>query len=114
MTGPTHRVDRALKAGDEVASFKVIARPGHSAGHVTLWRESDGVLGLGDGLNSADGYSLIRCPREPRAYFTPDPAENRRSARKLGLLEPKLVLFGHGPPVRDTKKFVDFVNGLPD
>jgi hypothetical protein len=23
------------------------------------------------------------------------------------------VLVGHGPPVRDTKKFVDFVRGLP-
>ena len=25
-----------------------------------------------------------------------------------GAREPELVLFGHGPPVRDTKKFVDF------
>lgn len=114
MTGPAHRVDRALKGGDEVASFKVIDVPGHSAGHVAFWRESDRVLVLGDVLNSADVYTLIPGLREPRSYFTPDPAENRRSARKLALLEPKLVLFGHGPPVRDTKKFVDFVNGLPD
>ena len=114
MTGPAHRVDRALREGDEVASFKVIDVPGHSAGHVAFWRESDGVLVLGDVLNSADVYTLIPGLREPRDYFTPDPAENRRSARKLAALEPKLVLFGHGPPVRDTKKFVDFVNGLPD
>ena len=39
--------------------------------------------------------------------------ENRRSARKLALLEPKLVVFGHGAPLRDTKKFVDFVQALP-
>ena len=114
MTGPAHHVDRALKEGDEVASFKVIDVPGHSAGHIAFWRESDGVLVLGDVLNSADVYTLIPGLREPRTYFTPDPAENRRSARKLGLLEPKLALFGHGPPVRDTKKFVEFVNGLPD
>jgi hydroxyacylglutathione hydrolase len=114
MTGPGHRVDRALKEGDEVASFKVIETPGHSAGHVAFWREADRVLVLGDVLNSADVYTLIPGLREPRTYFTPDPAENRRSARKLAALEPKLVLFGHGPPVRDTKKFVDFVNGLPD
>ena len=114
MTGPGHRVDRALREGDEVASFRVIDTPGHSAGHVAFWRESDRVLVLGDVLNSADVYTLIPGLRTPRDYFTPDPAENRRSARKLAALEPKLVLFGHGPPVRDTKKFVDFVNGLPD
>ena len=114
MTGPGHRVDRALKEGDEVASFRVIDTPGHSAGHVAFWRESDGVLVLGDVLNSADVYTLLPGLREPRTYFTPDPAENRRSARKLAQLEPKLVLFGHGPPVRDMKKFVDFVNSLPD
>jgi hydroxyacylglutathione hydrolase len=114
MTGPGHPVDRALNEGDEVGSFKVIDAPGHSAGHVAFWRESDRVLVLGDVLNSADVYTLIPGLREPRPYFTPDPAENRRSARKLALLEPELVLFGHGPPVRDTKKFVDFVNSLPD
>ena len=25
-----------------------------------------------------------------------------------------IALFGHGPPVRDTRKFVDFCAGLPD
>ncbi|MDQ3729541.1 MAG: MBL fold metallo-hydrolase [Actinomycetota bacterium] len=114
MTGPAHHVDRHLREGDDVASFKVIDTPGHSAGHVAFWRESDRVLVLGDVLNSADVYTLIPGLRTPKDYFTPDPAENRRSARKLALLEPKLVLFGHGPPVTDTKKFVDFVNGLPD
>lgn len=114
MTGPGHRVDRPLREGDEVASFRVIDTPGHSAGHVAFWRESDGVLVLGDVLNSADVYTLIPGLRTPKDYFTPDPAENRRSARKLAALEPKLALFGHGPPVRDTKKFVDFVNRLPD
>ncbi len=114
MTGPGHRVDRALVEGDTVGSFRVLDVPGHSAGHVAFWREADGVLVLGDVLNSADVYTLIPGLHEPRTYFTPDPAENRRSARKLAALEPRLALFGHGPPVRDTKKFVDFVAALPD
>ena len=42
--GPGHPVDRKLNEGDEVAGFKVIDVPGHSAGHVAFWRESDGVL----------------------------------------------------------------------
>lgn len=114
MTGPGHPVDRVLREGDEVAGFRVIATPGHSAGHVAYWRESDGVLVLGDVLNSADVYTLFPGLREPRAYFSPDPAANRRAARKLAQLEPKLVLFGHGPPIRDTKKFVEFVESLPE
>ena len=114
MTGPAHPVDRRLHEGDEVAGFQVLDVPGHSAGHVAFWRESDGVLILGDVLNSQDIYTGIHGLKEPRPYLTPDPAENRRSARKLAALEPKLTLLGHGPPVRDTKKLVDFVAGLPD
>jgi hydroxyacylglutathione hydrolase len=114
MTGPGRRVDRVLRDGDEVAGFRVIDTPGHSAGHISLFRERDGVLVIGDVLNAADPFTGIPGLREPKPYFSPDPAENRRSARKLAPLEPRLVLFGHGPPLRDTRKFVDFVNGLPD
>ena len=112
--GPGHHVDRMLREGDEVAGFTVLDVPGHSAGHVAFWRESDRVLVLGDVLNSQDVFTGIHGLHEPRTFFTPDPAENRRSAKKLALLEPKLALFGHGPPVTDTKKLVAFVNALPD
>ena len=54
----------------------------------------------------------IRGLRLPKDFFTPDPARNRRSAKRLGELEPLLVLFGHGPPVRDTRKFKDFCAAL--
>ena len=111
--GPGHPVDRQLHDGDEVAGFKVIDVPGHSAGHVAFWRESDGVLVLGDVLANMDQLTLIPGLHEPKPYLTPDPEENRRSAKKLAALEPKLVAFGHGAPLRDTKKFVDFVESLP-
>jgi hydroxyacylglutathione hydrolase len=113
MNGPAHKVDRALVDGDEVAGFKVIFSPGHSRGHVVFWRESDGVLILGDVLNNMDILTGIPGLRLPKNFVTPDPEENRRSAKKLAALEPKLVLFGHGAPLRDTRKFVDFLNGLP-
>ena len=111
--GPGRQVDRRLREGDEVAGFKVLDTPGHSAGHVTYWRESDRVLIAGDVVNSMDVITGIPGLHEPKPYFTPDPARNRESARRLGQLEPSLVLLGHGPPVRDTKKFVDFCAGLP-
>jgi glyoxylase-like metal-dependent hydrolase (beta-lactamase superfamily II) len=112
FTGPGHPVDRVLSEGDEVAGFRVIDVPGHSAGHVAFWRESDGVLVLGDVLTNMNVITGIPGLHEPKAYLTPDPDENRRSAKKLALLEPKLALFGHGGPLRDTRRFVDFVNGL--
>jgi hydroxyacylglutathione hydrolase len=114
MSGPGHRVDRRLHEGDEVAGFKVLDVPGHSAGHVAYWRESDGVLVLGDVLNNMDVVTAIPGLTVPKDYLTPDPAENRRSARKLAPLEPELVLFGHGAPLRDTRKFVEYISGLPD
>ena len=113
FTGPGHAVDRTLHEGDEVAGFRVIDVPGHSAGHVAFWRESDRVLVAGDVLTNMDVLTTIPGLHEPKPYLTPDPEQNRRSARKLSPLEPALVLFGHGPPLRDTRKFVDFVDGLP-
>jgi hydroxyacylglutathione hydrolase len=112
--GPGHKVDRSIKEGHEIGGFKVIDVPGHSAGHVAFWRESDGVLILGDVLTNMDQLTTLPGLHEPKPYLTPDPAQNRRSAKKLGALEPKVVLFGHGAPLRDPEKFVEFVEGLPD
>jgi hydroxyacylglutathione hydrolase len=112
-TGPGRHVDRQLNEGDEVAGFQVLHVPGHSAGHLAFWRESDRALILGDVLNGMHLATGIRGLHEPPRRFTPDPARNRESARRLAALEPRITLFGHGPPLRDTGKLVDFVNALP-
>jgi hydroxyacylglutathione hydrolase len=114
FVGPGRNVDRSLRDGDEVAGFKVLDVPGHSPGHIAFWRESDGVLILGDVLNNVNIVTGARGLHEPPWFVSADPAENRRSARKLAKLEPKLALFGHGPRLRDTRRFVEFVNALPD
>jgi glyoxylase-like metal-dependent hydrolase (beta-lactamase superfamily II) len=111
--GPGLKVDRPLADRDEVGGFSVIDAPGHSAGHVVLWRESDKVLIIGDVLTNFDQLTLIPGLNEPKPYLTPDPARNRESARKLAALEPELVCFGHGAPLRDPRKLKDFVDGLP-
>jgi hydroxyacylglutathione hydrolase len=113
FTGPGHPVDRRLRDGDEVAGFRVIETPGHSAGHVVFWREADRVLIVGDVLNSAHPLTMVRGLRLPLDAFTPDPARNRESARALADLgEPSVVLFGHGPPVRDGQRFRQFCAAL--
>src|SRR5919106_1055067 len=114
FVGPGHPVDRKLAEGDEVAGFAVLDVPGHSAGHIAFWRESDRVLILGDVLNNMDVLTAIPGLHLPKPYLTPDPGRNLESARRLAALEPALVLFGHGPPLRDTRKFVDFVVALPE
>lgn len=111
-TGPGHPVARKLVDGDDVAGFRVIDAPGHSAGHAVYFREADRTLIVGDVLNSMDPLTMRPGLRLPKEFFTPDPALNRASARKLAELEPALVLFGHGPPVRDTRTFVDFCAAL--
>jgi glyoxylase-like metal-dependent hydrolase (beta-lactamase superfamily II) len=112
--GPGHKVDRALTDGDEVAGFEVIEAPGHSPGQVAYWRESDKVLVIGDVLADMDQIILIPGLHEPSPMLTIDPARNRASARKLAALEPELVCFGHGAPLRDPDKLKRFVDQLPD
>jgi glyoxylase-like metal-dependent hydrolase (beta-lactamase superfamily II) len=111
--GPGHPVDRQLREGDEVGGFVVIDTPGHSLGHVSFWRESDRALVVGDVLNGMSLVTAVPGLHEPLKVFTPDPARNRESAKRLGELEPALVCFGHGPPTRDTAKFVEFCRSLP-
>ena len=113
-TGPPHPVARRLREGDRVGSFTVIETPGHTAGHVSYWREADRVLVLGDVLSHIHIYSGWVMLRQPERFFTLDPALNRHSARRLIELEPKLICFGHGPPLRNTQRFVDYVKHLPD
>ena len=111
--GPGHKVDKPLMEEDEVAGFRVLDVPGHSAGHIAFWRESDRVLILGDVLSNLDQYTGIPGLNEPKPKLTPDPVRNRESARRLAALEPELVCFGHGAPLRDPRKLNDFVDGLP-
>jgi glyoxylase-like metal-dependent hydrolase (beta-lactamase superfamily II) len=112
FAGPGHPVDRRLRDGDEVGGFRVIDAPGHSKGHVVFWRESDRVLIVGDVLCNMDTYTGRPGLQLPKDRLTPDPERNRASAKKLGELEPEVVLFGHGKPLRDRRRFAEFCAGL--
>jgi hydroxyacylglutathione hydrolase len=114
MTGPPHPVSRALTEGEQVGGFTVLETPGHSRGHLSYWRESDRVLIVGDVLTNVDVRTGRPGLHEPPALFTPDPARNRQSARRLAQLRPELACFGHGPPLRDPDRFVEFVERLGD
>jgi len=109
---PALNVDRELHEGDEVGGFTVLDTPGHSRGHVSYWRESDRVLVCGDVFNNMNLVTTGVGLHEPPALFTPDPARNRESMRRLAALAPELMLVGHGPPLRDPARLQAFVAAL--
>jgi hydroxyacylglutathione hydrolase len=111
--GPPHPVERRLREGENVAGFNVLEVPGHSAGHVAYWRESDGTLVCGDVFTNIDTLTGLPGLHEPHSFFSPDPARNRDSMRRLAGLEPSLVCFGHGRPLRDPAKLKAFTERLP-
>lgn len=113
IRGPNHQVTRSLHEGDLVGSFEVIDTPGHTPGHIALWRDRDRTLILGDVLAHCHPITNHIELREPLPRFTPDPPLNRSSARKLAPLRPRLVCFGHGPPLRDADQFHDYIDSLP-
>jgi glyoxylase-like metal-dependent hydrolase (beta-lactamase superfamily II) len=110
--GPGHAVQRPLREGDPVGGFMVLDVPGHSPGHVAFWRESDRVLICGDVLANMDQLTALPGLHQPSRLLTADPARNRESARRLAALEPALVCFGHGRPLRNPRKLADFVARL--
>jgi hydroxyacylglutathione hydrolase len=110
--GPPHKVERVLEEGDEVAGFRVVHAPGHARGEVIFFRDSDRVAICGDVIRNMSYATGLPGIKEPPAIFTYDPAENRRSIRRLADLEPAIFLPGHGPPVSDRAAFERFVAGL--
>ncbi|MBV9124431.1 MAG: MBL fold metallo-hydrolase [Planctomycetes bacterium] len=80
--------------------------PGHTAGHVSLFRDSDRTLIAGDAFVTTKQESavaaLITKPQEvhrPPAYYTPDWQAARQSVEKLALLRPEVAATGHGLPM---------------
>jgi hydroxyacylglutathione hydrolase len=112
-TGPPHKVDRVLAEGDEVAGFRVVHAPGHAPGEVIFFRDSDRVAICGDVVRNMSYLTTLAGVREPPDEMTYDPAENRRSIRKLAALEPTMILPGHGPEITDLPEFHRFVEALP-
>ncbi|MCW2957253.1 MAG: yflN 2 [Solirubrobacterales bacterium] len=110
---PAHPVARELHEGDELgAGFVVLATPGHSPGHVSFWRERDGILVCGDVLNGMNLVTTKVGLHVPPASFTPSVTDNTASAKRLAALRPQQVLFGHGPVWRDADALERFADVL--
>ncbi|GAA3763805.1 MBL fold metallo-hydrolase [Flavobacterium ginsengiterrae] len=95
--GKGHLVSETLKEGDQIGGFTAIETPGHSRGHLSFFREKDGVLIVGDVLTNMNLLTTKVGLHEPPNLFTADKKTNRKSILKLASLKPKILCFGHGP-----------------
>jgi glyoxylase-like metal-dependent hydrolase (beta-lactamase superfamily II) len=85
-----------------MAGWKYVSTPGHTAGHVSLFRESDRTLIAGDAVVTTKQESALAVIAQrpemhgPPAYFTQDWKASAQSVRTLAALEPEVLATGHG------------------
>jgi glyoxylase-like metal-dependent hydrolase (beta-lactamase superfamily II) len=98
---PGSPVDQILSDGDilegVMGGLEAIFTPGHAPGHLSFWQPEKKVLFCGD--------TIFRIPfnmRLPFAMLTVDMAENIRSIGRLASLNPDIICFGHGQPLREN------------
>lgn len=83
--------------------------PGHSPGHVSLFRADDRTLIAGDAFVAVKQESLYKVMTQeleingPPRYLTTDWNAARESVNKLAALNPAVVVTGHGMPVSGTE-----------
>lgn len=80
--------------GETVFGLKIVATPGHTAGHIAVLDEVGGLLLAGDALGTVGGTLA-----GSNQSFTENPAQAKASVVKLGALEFDVLLPGHGEPI---------------
>lgn len=85
--------------------FEWIHTPGHTPGHVSYYRENDGLLLAGDAFVTVEQESLFKVIKQkkeisgPPRYLTTDWDAARESVIKLKELHPDTAITGHGEPM---------------
>ncbi|MDZ5474489.1 MBL fold metallo-hydrolase [Bacillus sp. 31A1R] len=85
--------------------WRFIHTPGHSPGHVSFYRESDGALIAGDAFVTVKQeylYKVLTQEQEisgPPRYLTTDWKAAKQSVQELQKLNPSIAVTGHGLPM---------------
>ena len=85
--------------------FHWIHTPGHTPGHISLFRDEDGALIVGDAFVTVKQESLYKVLIQqkeisgPPQYFTTDWSAAFDSVEKLEALKPAVAITGHGLPM---------------
>ena len=86
--------------------WRWVHTPGHTAGHVSLFRDDYRCLRAGAAIVTVKQESLYAVATQkeeihgPPAYFTPDWEAARQSVERLRGLSPAIAATGHGRPMR--------------
>jgi glyoxylase-like metal-dependent hydrolase (beta-lactamase superfamily II) len=90
--------------------WEILHTPGHTPGHVSLFRLADRTLLVGDAFCTTKPESffeaaLAQSPElhGPPSYFTSDWEQARQSVEKLAQISALTVAPGHGKPVSGVK-----------
>ena len=110
------RVQPLPPSGDVpgMPGWRWIHTPGHSPGHVSLFRADDRLMLAGDAVCTTRQESayVARAPRQelngPPAYFTIDWDKAGRSVTTLALFKPLVLAAGHGEPMQGASLPDDF------
>ncbi|WP_394238964.1 MBL fold metallo-hydrolase [Niallia oryzisoli] len=90
-------------------SFRWIHTPGHTPGHISLFREEDRALIAGDAFVTVKQEYLYKVLTQeleisgPPRYLTTDWDAARASVEKLEALNPSVAITGHGLPMSGTE-----------
>lgn len=89
----------------ELPEWRWIHTPGHTPGHISLFRDKDHLLIAGDAFVTVRQDSLYKVLTQqkevngPPRYFTTDWQKAWDSVKKLEALNPATVVTGHGVPM---------------
>lgn len=108
---PTAPIDissnlKALEKGNlpVLKEWEYIHTPGHSPGHVSLFRKRGHILIAGDAFVTTQQESVLSVMLQekkisgPPRYFTSDWSASYKSIKKLAKLSPEVAATGHGLP----------------
>lgn len=90
----------------DLPGWEWLHTPGHTDGHIALFRAADRALISGDAVITTKQESAVAVMtqrqevRRPPAYFTPNWDQARDSVRRIAALRPETLITGHGRPMR--------------
>ncbi len=93
-------VGKTLRAGDLVSGFRIVPTPGHTPGHASLLRDSDGLLFTADAFGCAPRKIRVGV----RKAFCVEPPLARASATRLLAEDFTTVVMAHGPVLRENAR----------
>lgn len=97
-----------LRDSDEVAGFRVIEVPGHTADSLAFFRPVDGILVVGDAARVA-GMDIL----PPNFWRSSSELTGRRSLAILAQLPTEILIPGHGPAYRLPQRALRAAAGPP-